>query len=158
MVGVGMMYAVLKIAHVMLGCLLIATMIGVVAPVVYGTRFYPTDWQKRTLKRSLFLSLFAVIPLVMLQMMLGSSIIAVQSYSPSLLWVRWSFVSFLGFLFFWSVSVYSLSSWRSARGRALRSNCMESLSSYYYRWLAAVIASTICLCVMVFMMANRVGG
>lgn len=150
------MYLLLKTIHVVVGMSLMALIVGVVAPVIYGLRCYPTDWQKRTLKRSLFLSVLAVIPLSIVQLMLGFSVIAVHPYAVSLFWVKASLVAFCVYLLSWCASVSCLSKWRLLRGESVRNSSELSIKGCFSAWLIWIIIAVLSLLTMVFMMANRI--
>lgn len=146
----------LKTIHVIVGMSLMAVIVGVVAPVIYGLTCYPTDWQKRTLKRSLCLSVLGVIPLSMLQLVLGFSVIAVHPYAVSLFWIKMSLVAFTVYLVSWCGSVSCLSKWRLLRGESIRNGSHLPINSCFVPWLVWIILAILSMFTMVFMMANRV--
>jgi|GEM_PF-1833159 len=150
------MYMFLKTIHVIVGMSLMALIVGVIAPVIYGLTCYPTDWQKRTLKRSLHLSVVGVIPLSMLQLVLGFSVIAAHPYAVSLFWIKASLAAFIVYLVSWCGSVCCLSKWRFLRGESVRHGSDLSVKGCFLSWLAWVIIAILSMFTMVFMMANRV--
>ena len=97
---------ILKIIHVVVGSLLFAAGLGSACYVLYAHRRSDIEFEYRALCASWRISWFAIVPLGMLQALLGFSIIAVKGYSIHDLWVLVAYLGFFVAAILWVVSLF----------------------------------------------------
>ncbi len=80
------------------------------------------QWQgEKARSRYLHWNLFLGLPLLLVQLLLGFSIISVHPYSVHLPWVMDTFIAYLGVFFLWLLALFSVQqknylSWRISTG------------------------------------------
>jgi hypothetical protein len=140
-----MLYFDLKSIHVVVGALVVGLALASCLYVVLVRRESGTLILGLAVTRWLKVNALLVLPLVIVQMLLGFSIIAVRHYTMRMLWVQVTFVGFFVLLLAWIKALYHLLQFRQ---------CLDCLS-HYRKWRTSCLLALGALLLMLFFMANR---
>ncbi len=140
-----MLYFDLKSIHVVVGALVVGLALASSLYVVLVRRESNARMLGVAVARWLKINALLVLPLVIVQMLLGFSIIAVRHYTMRMLWVQVTFVGFFVLLLAWIKALYHLLQFRQ---------CLDCLS-HYRKWRTSCLFALCALLLMLFFMANR---
>ncbi len=140
-----MLYFYLKTIHVIVGATLFGVALSTSGLLVFAKHNQAITDLTPAVNRWLRMNGFLVLPLLLIQMVLGLSVISIQHYSLTMPWVVVTFVGFILMLFSWLAATFNLLQYKH-----------QSDPILYIRWRRFCLAALIILMVMVFMMANRI--
>jgi uncharacterized membrane protein len=152
-----MLYFYLKMLHVCLAAVILGVGIGMVARVICSRRAGDVVVLHNTIRQYLLVSACVILPAILLQMLLGFSLVGLMHYSVYSLWVRCSLICYVGFLLSWLASHYALIRFKyeSDLSSVQQSN-KAAWPSYWPVWKAGLLFSLAFVSLMVFMMSNRI--
>ena len=154
-----MMYFYLKMIHIVLGGLLFAAGIGPVVNVLLAHRAGGLADEYRALCLSWRLSWLLVIPLGIVQALIGFSIILIKGYAANNLWVLVAYIGFFVAAILWVVSLFFQMQCKDLLSRAVNNVHINSREyhNYFRTWLLFGGLAVLVLLIMIFFMANKIG-
>lgn len=150
------MYFFLKVVHICVGILAMGVGFGLVLRLRYASK-RNLEHFALVVKQALLLNWVIVVPALLLQLLLGFSIVGIKGYSLHQFWVYCTFIGYFFLLISWLVSnFFLLDLYDRLRSDNAGEGSRREVIRCFKHYVCAVSVSFLSLMFMLFMMANRI--
>lgn len=139
-----MLYFYLKTIHIVVAALIVGLAVVSSLPVVLSRRVDNGVLQHSIVTRWLQINALVVLPLLLIQMVLGFSVISVRQYSLLTPWLVGTFACYFAAMVCWLIAMFQLLQFRQFADTV-----------FYKRWRLYALMSASIVLVMLFLMANK---
>ncbi|MDF1759219.1 MAG: DUF2269 family protein [Coxiellaceae bacterium] len=140
-----MLYFYVKTLHIICAAWVIGLASALSLHVVLTQHSQSTEMMQRSVSRWLRWNWLLVMPVVLLQLVIGFTIIGIRQYTLYMYWVEGTFIGYLLVILSWVFASYCLMQYLNSNGR----------KKHYFQWRNWCLVALTSLIGMFFLMANR---